>query len=209
MAAATRRSRPRPGLDRLLAPAAVGLFAEHGYEATTLRQLAARLDVTVAAVWHHYRTKDALLAAAIEPLLAAQEAEALRAERWAPTGPDGGELQPDLPAARALLGGLLDVWLSQRRAYAFVTRDLSVLHHRDHRERIAALHQRLRTLLARLAGIDDTDLGHVTAAAALGVLSRPVTNLDLDLEPHRHVLVNTAYSVLTAKGMPSGGSKQP
>lgn len=201
---ARARTGPRPGLDRLLPPAAVELFAECGYEAATLRDLAARLDVTVAAIWHHYRTKDALLAAAIEPLLAAQEAEAVRAERWAlRRQPDGQAPEADLPAARALLGGLLDVWLDQRSAFAFVSRDLSVLHHAEHRGRIDALHDRLRALLAELAAVPDSDLGHILAAAALGALARPVTNVDLDLDPHRHQLVELALTILvTGNGQP-------
>jgi AcrR family transcriptional regulator len=41
--------------------AAVHLFAEQGYNATTLRDIARRASLTPGALYHHYESKDALL----------------------------------------------------------------------------------------------------------------------------------------------------
>ncbi|WP_238558965.1 TetR/AcrR family transcriptional regulator [Rhodococcus rhodnii] len=41
--------------------AAVAEFAEHGYGGTTTRQIAARLDLSPAAMYPHYRSKEELL----------------------------------------------------------------------------------------------------------------------------------------------------
>jgi AcrR family transcriptional regulator len=51
---------------RVLA-AALALFAEQGFEGTSLQQIADRLGVTKAAVYYHFRSKDDLLTALVEP----------------------------------------------------------------------------------------------------------------------------------------------
>lgn len=46
---------------------ALVLVVERGYEGMSLRSIARRLDVTVAALYYHYPAKDDLLAAATRP----------------------------------------------------------------------------------------------------------------------------------------------
>ncbi|MGI8336396.1 TetR/AcrR family transcriptional regulator [Actinomadura scrupuli] len=57
--------------------AAADLFYQHSYEATTLRQVAARVGITVGSLYNHISGKQALLASLMlsimEDLLAAQE----------------------------------------------------------------------------------------------------------------------------------------
>src|SRR5438445_2472984 len=50
--------------------AAGELFAERGYAATSLREIADHLGLSKAALHHHFRSKDDLLDALIEPALA-------------------------------------------------------------------------------------------------------------------------------------------
>ncbi|UNO40592.1 TetR/AcrR family transcriptional regulator [Streptomyces sp. MST-110588] len=40
---------------------ALELFAEHGYEKTSLREIAEKLDVTKAALYYHFKTKEDIL----------------------------------------------------------------------------------------------------------------------------------------------------
>ena len=60
--AAASRRRGRPGYDRdeVLA-AAVTLFNEQGYDATSVSDLAARLGLTKSAMYHHFSSKEELL----------------------------------------------------------------------------------------------------------------------------------------------------
>ncbi|MFJ7630063.1 TetR/AcrR family transcriptional regulator [Streptomyces sp. NPDC097595] len=44
---------------------ALQLFAEHGYEGTSLRMIAERLDITKAALYYHYKSKAEILAAVL------------------------------------------------------------------------------------------------------------------------------------------------
>lgn len=54
--------------------AALDLFAERGYDATSLREIADRLGVTKAAVYYHFRTKEEILASLFDDLLAGVDA---------------------------------------------------------------------------------------------------------------------------------------
>jgi AcrR family transcriptional regulator len=45
---------------------AVELFTEHGYEGTSLREIAERLDVTKAALYYHFKSKEDIVASIVE-----------------------------------------------------------------------------------------------------------------------------------------------
>ncbi|MEU7401893.1 TetR/AcrR family transcriptional regulator [Streptomyces sp. NPDC044948] len=47
---------------------ALELFAERGYEKTSLREIAERLDVTKAALYYHFKTKEEIIVSAFEDL---------------------------------------------------------------------------------------------------------------------------------------------
>lgn len=47
---------------------ALGLFAEQGYEKTSLREIADCLDVTKAALYYHFKTKEEILVSIFEDL---------------------------------------------------------------------------------------------------------------------------------------------
>ncbi|MCW2555806.1 MAG: hypothetical protein JWR78_5587, partial [Mycobacterium sp.] len=49
---------------------ALELFAERGYDGTSLREIAERLSITKAAVYYHFRSKDEILTSLIDDFLA-------------------------------------------------------------------------------------------------------------------------------------------
>ena len=53
---------------------AMELFAENGFEQTSLRQIAERLDITKAALYYHFPSKDELLAELARPMIEDLEA---------------------------------------------------------------------------------------------------------------------------------------
>lgn len=76
-----RRGRPGYDLESLL-QVAVGVFNERGYDGTSMEELARTLGITKSAIYHHVRSRDELLALALDRALdglfaAAAEAEAL------------------------------------------------------------------------------------------------------------------------------------
>ncbi|MFS0852712.1 TetR/AcrR family transcriptional regulator [Microbacterium sp. 179-I 3D4 NHS] len=58
--------RGRPGFDRAtLLDAAVAVFNESGYDATSVAALAARLGLSKAAIYHHFASKEEILETAL------------------------------------------------------------------------------------------------------------------------------------------------
>jgi AcrR family transcriptional regulator len=82
-AAATSSTRAR------IQEVAIELFIEHGYEATSLREIAERLGVTKAALYYHFKSKEEI----VQSLLQDQAARLDALIAW------GGE-QPRSPEAR-------------------------------------------------------------------------------------------------------------
>ena len=146
------------------------LFAEQGYEKTSLREIAERLDVTKAALYYHFASKEALLAGIVDRLV--EPADELVA--WSQTQPRTAEFRQEyLRRLAHLLHGQWSRWIS------FVQQNQPAL--RDHGEagqkmqsRLlllcapiidpnAALPDQLRSLLGMLA----VYLGNLTPASAM------------------------------------------
>src|SRR3954451_3032262 len=87
--------------DRLL-DAAERLFAEHGYQATTMRGLTAEADANIAAVNYHFGCKQSLLEAVVHRALAPVVQERRRRLRALGDSPSVEEL------VEAIAGPLLE-----------------------------------------------------------------------------------------------------
>ncbi len=69
-AAEERRPRGRPGNDReTVLRRAIELFNRQGYDATSINDIAVDLGVSKSALYHHFASKEALLAAALDEAL--------------------------------------------------------------------------------------------------------------------------------------------
>ncbi|MGC9500338.1 TetR/AcrR family transcriptional regulator [Streptomyces sp. WG7] len=64
----TRQQRRRGDTRQRIQDVALELFAEQGYEKTSLREIAERLDVTKAALYYHFKTKEEILVGIFEDL---------------------------------------------------------------------------------------------------------------------------------------------
>ena len=56
-----RRTRERAETRQRILDAAREMFVRHGYEATTMRAIADRIEYTATAIYHHFRNKDELM----------------------------------------------------------------------------------------------------------------------------------------------------
>ena len=163
---------------------ALTLFAMRGYALTSLRDIAATLDVTKAALYFYFPAKAQLLDSLAAPLLDGVQT-LLDASTDGPL---------TAPARRELVGALTDLLLAHRPVVAWLTRDLSALAQPEIGARVEANTERLQWLLA---GSDQSVAGQVRAAAAVGALTRPVAVLDeLDLSALRDTLLAAALSAL-------------
>jgi AcrR family transcriptional regulator len=59
-------SRTRGDTRARIQQVAVELFTEHGYEGTSLREIAERLDVTKAALYYHFKSKEDIVRSLVE-----------------------------------------------------------------------------------------------------------------------------------------------
>lgn len=71
---------------------AMELFAEHGYDKTSLREIAERLGVTKAAVYYHFRTKEEIVTSLFDDQLAAMD----ELVAWGRSQPPGPQRSRDL-----------------------------------------------------------------------------------------------------------------
>jgi AcrR family transcriptional regulator len=62
MGSTERRTRERAETRQRILDAAREMFVERGYEATTMRAIAERIEYTPTAIYHHFLNKEALLA---------------------------------------------------------------------------------------------------------------------------------------------------
>jgi AcrR family transcriptional regulator len=168
---------------------AVELFARHGYERTSLREIAERLGMTKAALYYHYPSKQALLLSIIEPLISEWKTVADKAET----------LQHSTAAVRGVLAECLDVLLRHRRIAGLFTRDAAAVFEAIGRmyEDIMAAHQRLHTWLA---GPSPSPADRVRAFAATEVLGAALgpdpTIAEIADDEMRAILLNAADAVL-------------
>ncbi|HJP75397.1 MAG TPA: TetR family transcriptional regulator [Pseudonocardiaceae bacterium] len=138
------------------------LFGRYGYQRTSLREIAARLGVSKAAVLYHFPAKADILAALAQPLLDDVDA-ALTGARAA--GPD------PVTVRWAAIEGLLDVLLAHRGSMRMSVHDLSLMSSELVFPRFAAAIQ----LAGELVAGPEPDLAaRVRAAQAIAMLSDPV-----------------------------------
>lgn len=71
---------------------ALQLFTEHGYDGTSLRMIAERLNITKAALYYHYKSKEEILAA----VLADFSAAVAELTDWGKQQPPGPETRREL-----------------------------------------------------------------------------------------------------------------
>ncbi|MEV4755204.1 TetR/AcrR family transcriptional regulator [Micromonospora sp. NPDC049559] len=122
--------------DRLVG-VALELFTGHGFAGTSLQMIADRLGITKAAVYHHFKTRDEILAAVIEPVF--EEARRVIAAAAA--------LHTPSARAEAMLTGWVDLAIRHRALIAFIAAEPCVKPLLDGRADGAILLEQPRELL--------------------------------------------------------------
>ena len=139
---------------------AVELFARHGYEKTSLREIADRVGMTKASLYYHYPSKQALLQAIVEPLITQWRSVVTRAETLPHTHAN----------IRMILGELLDVQLQHRAIAGMFVHDVAAVV-----QAIGPLFSELLELSTQLhdwlAGPDPAPADRVRAVAATEALT--------------------------------------
>ena len=162
------------------------LFGAHGYQRTSLREIAARLGVSKAAVLYHFPAKADILAELAQPLLDDLDA-ALRRARQA--GPD------PVTVRWAVIENMLDVLLAHRGSMRMSVHDLALMSQDIVFPRFSAA---IRASNELVAGPEPDATARVRAAQAIAMLSDPVMILaDLPTDVLRREILAGVRQLLT------------
>jgi AcrR family transcriptional regulator len=124
---------------------ALELFAEQGYEATSLREIAERLGVTKAALYYHFKSKEDIVLGITEDYFA--EFDALI---------DWARAQPPSPAtSREVVGRYLDIVRGGYEVFRFMERNQAAMRGSEGgKHRFEQFRPRLEALVGVLTGQD-------------------------------------------------------
>jgi AcrR family transcriptional regulator len=172
---------------------ALELFSRQGYQKTSLREIAERLGITKAALYYHYPSKQALLLAIIEPLLA----------EWKTVVDKATAMTHNRANVERAMAEQLDVLLRHRAIAGMFTRDAPAV-----LEAIGQVYEELFDLGMRfngwLAGPNPTAADRIRAIAATEALSAALgwgrIMQDISDEETRAVLLESATTILWPRG---------
>lgn len=152
---------------------ALELFAERGYDGTSLREISERLGITKAALYYHFRTKEEILASLIEDFLGQLDALA----RWA-------QGQPRVAAVRDEVLRRYSELLSGRTAELarFMHEGRSTIHELALGMKIRAHFAELIDLLTPPGNTLTGRLRAQVALATLNIATLPDPDLDVDTD---------------------------
>ena len=148
---------------------AVRLFTRHSFAGTSLQMIADEMGFTKAAVYHHFRTREELLSAVVEPVFGQVKASIEQAE--AQRGRNA--------RAECMLTGYADVAVRNRSLMAVLAGDAGVI------EMLRAQSD-YGNLIARqiklLADVEPGSAGLVKAAVVLAGIAGAVQPIIVDLD---------------------------
>jgi AcrR family transcriptional regulator len=165
--------------------AALGLFLDRGFAATSVREITAAVGVTVPALYYHFGSKDGLLAALVQGLV--DDGEAVLDDLAARSG-------RRLPA-RAL-ASYYDVVTGHLDVFRLVMVDPSVRSHHLAGHRLA---EQAGRFLDLLTGGRSGPSELVRANAALGAIRRPLRLPEVDVVADRAQILASARAALAAR----------
>jgi AcrR family transcriptional regulator len=166
--------------------AALVLFAEHGVSGTSLQMIADAIGVTKAAVYHQYNTKDEIILAVTQVVLAGLEAAVTEAEAE----------RSRARAREVLIAAMIDLAVDSRQMANVLQRDPVMLRFLEEHEPFRRVMERVNRVL--MGGAPDARArvqAAIFASAIGGAVIHPLV-LDLDDESLRSQLLKQARKLL-------------
>jgi AcrR family transcriptional regulator len=141
---------------------AVELFTEHGYEGTSLREIAERLGVTKAALYYHFKSKEDIVASLVEDYYG--ELDELIA--WGRSQPASSDTR------REILRRYVQIVASGDKAFRMLQQNQAAVHTMaSARSRGELFKERMHSLIDVLAGPDPSREDRLRAAMTIGGIS--------------------------------------
>ena len=149
---------PRGGTRERIQSIALELFAEQGYEKTSLREIAERLGVTKAALYYHFKSKEDIVHSFTDDYFA--EIDDLL--DWAKDQPRGEQTR------REILDRYVGIVLAGSEVFHFLEQNRAAVQGMEAgKERFARFRGRLEALVDLLAGPDAPLRDRVRATTAV------------------------------------------
>jgi AcrR family transcriptional regulator len=141
---------------------ALELFAEQGYERTSLREIAERLGVTKAALYYHFKSKEDIVRSFTEDHFCRLDALI-----------DWGRQQPPTPSTgHEILERYITILLDGSEVFLFLERNqASVASSGGGKQRFEQFRPRLNALVEIITGPDAQPRSRIRAAAAIFAVS--------------------------------------
>ncbi len=167
--------------------AALALFAEHGIGGTSLQMIADAIGVTKAAVYHQYNTKEEIVLAVAQVVLAGLEAAVTAAEAE----------RSRARAREVLIAAMIELAVAGRRRMAsLLQRDPVMLRFLEEHEPFRRVMERVnRVLMGGAADSRARVQAAVLAAAIAGAVIHPLVQ-ELDDESLRSQVLKLARKLL-------------
>jgi len=156
--AAATGSTPRTDTRSRVQEVALELFAEQGYEKTSLREIAERLGVTKAALYYHFKSKEDIVHSLTDDYFA--EIDDLL--DWAKEQPRNDQTQ------RAILERYVGIVMAGSEVFRFMEQNRASIQAMETvKDRFARFRDRLDTLVDLLAGAEAPLRDRMRATAAV------------------------------------------
>ncbi|MBD31916.1 MAG: hypothetical protein CL451_02560 [Acidimicrobiaceae bacterium] len=159
------------------------LFATHGYDGTSIRQLTSSLDITPAALYYHFASKNDVLEGLAERLHDGSDALLQRIR----------EFDQSTESMREALCQYYDLLADDIHVFRLVYNDAAIQH--------SPIGQRLRgqarEFYAYLVGPDPSVEDRMRAAGAVGIIRLSLEQRGVDPSKYREVIVERAFRVMT------------
>jgi AcrR family transcriptional regulator len=146
------------------------MFADSGYSAVSMRDLASALGIQAPSIYSHFKSKDALLAAVVAPFIEAMS-EML-------DGLPAGTVSPQ--DRRAWLSEAITLLAAHPRQLQLVASDRSLAHHPVFGPQLQDIRKRLIERLIRVGAVDSDRAVAIIGAMVYSLL--PPSDRGADLE---------------------------
>lgn len=178
----------RVGTRQEILVTALDLFLAQGYEATSLREIAERLDITKAALYYHFPAKEQIVVELSREFFNGMGNLVAKAR--------AARHEPDRERRRVeLLSEYLDLLVSNTEVVDLLSRNPATQNHPDIGLRGRNL---LEAFTAEVAGPDARSEDKLRVACAIGVVHAVVMAPVVDTEKAKRIILGAAVAALEA-----------
>ena len=159
------------------------LFATHGYDGTSIRQLTSSLNITPAALYYHFASKNDVLEAVAQNLYERSGKLLERIESY--------DASPQM--LKKTLSEYYDVLAEDIDVFILIYNDAAIQHSPVGKK----LRQQAKQFFAHLVGDNPSVEDRMRAAGSVGIIRLSLQQVGADFAIHRSKIVERALTVMT------------